>query len=351
MANDWTKPVTTDLYTNILSIIRGMFTSVLKMDFTGDTNIPSGAVRLNTSNSDKLEKFDGSSWNLAAFISTIDAHIANTALHTGVATGAVIPFAGASAPTGYLLCDGTAVSRTTYATLFALIGTTYGVGDGSTTFNMPDCRGRFPLGKAAAGTGSVLASTGGSLDHTHTGPSHTHTVAAHTHDLANHVHSSPSHSHTVPDHTHSVPAHYHWATANGGDIQISVASGAHNHNANGKEGGSNGSGANRAQGASSTSGTNVTWTNGVPTGNSDHTHPSTAFSGRVGKTAVANDGDIGFATAGSGVLTSNTTAPGNTGTPSVNTSGSTALTTDAAGTGATGTANPAYISLNYIIKT
>lgn len=55
--------------------------------------------------------------------------------------GMVFAYAGSSAPTGFLLCDGSAVSRTTYADLFALIGTTYGAGDGSTTFNIPDLRG------------------------------------------------------------------------------------------------------------------------------------------------------------------------------------------------------------------
>ena len=54
--------------------------------------------------------------------------------------GCVIPFAGAAAPTGWLLCQGQAVSRTTYAQLFSVIGTTYGSGDGSTTFNLPDMR-------------------------------------------------------------------------------------------------------------------------------------------------------------------------------------------------------------------
>lgn len=57
-----------------------------------------------------------------------------------------------SSPTGYLLCDGTAVSRTTYSSLFALVGTTWGVGDGSTTFNLPDLRGMFLRGAGAHGT-------------------------------------------------------------------------------------------------------------------------------------------------------------------------------------------------------
>ena len=69
-----------------------------------------------------------------------------TAAISQVPTGVVLPFAGSSAPTGFLLCDGAAVSRTTYATLFALIGTTYGSGDGSTTFNVPNTSGVFIQG-------------------------------------------------------------------------------------------------------------------------------------------------------------------------------------------------------------
>lgn len=57
---------------------------------------------------------------------------------TSVPVGTVLVFAGSTAPTGYLLCDGSAVSRTTYSALFSVIGTTYGVGDGSSTFNLPN---------------------------------------------------------------------------------------------------------------------------------------------------------------------------------------------------------------------
>lgn len=76
-------------------------------------------------------------------------------------TGTVLPFAGSAAPTGWLLCDGATVSRTTYAHLFSVIGTTYGAGDGSTTFNLPDTRGEFVRGlDAGAGRdpGRVLGS-------------------------------------------------------------------------------------------------------------------------------------------------------------------------------------------------
>lgn len=70
-----------------------------------------------------------------------------TVQDVGVPIGVPLPYLGSSAPNGYLLLDGSAVSRTTYAALFAITGTAWGVGDGSTTFNLPDFRGRSPIGK------------------------------------------------------------------------------------------------------------------------------------------------------------------------------------------------------------
>lgn len=95
-------------------------------------------------------------------------------------TGCIIPFAGSTAPTGYLLCYGQAISRTTYADLFAALGTTYGTGDGSTTFNLPDLRGRVIAGQDDMGgssadrltnqtgglDGDTLGATGGAETHT-----------------------------------------------------------------------------------------------------------------------------------------------------------------------------------------
>jgi len=68
-------------------------------------------------------------------------------LFSSVPAGAVVPYAGTAAPAGWLFSYGQAISRTTYATLFAALSTTYGVGDGSTTFNLPDIRGRAAFGK------------------------------------------------------------------------------------------------------------------------------------------------------------------------------------------------------------
>ena len=77
--------------------------------------------------------------------------------------GVVLPFAGSTAPTGWLLCFGQTVSRTTYAALFTALGTSYGAGDGSTTFALPDLRGRIPGGKDnMGGSAASRLTTGGS---------------------------------------------------------------------------------------------------------------------------------------------------------------------------------------------
>ena len=109
-----------------------------------------------------------------------------------VPSGALMPYAGTSAPTGFLLCDGSAVSRSTYATLFSAISTTYGAGDGSSTFNLPDLRGRVVAGQDDMGGSSanrLTDQTGGLNGDTlgDTGGSETHTLT--TAQLASHTHS------------------------------------------------------------------------------------------------------------------------------------------------------------------
>lgn len=94
-------------------------------------------------------------------------------------SGTLLPYAGTTAPAYYLMADGSAVSRTMFARLFAVIGTTYGAGDGSTTFNVPDLRGRVIAGlKTGDSAFSTIGQTGGAKTHTLTTgemPAHTHT--------------------------------------------------------------------------------------------------------------------------------------------------------------------------------
>jgi len=80
-------------------------------------------------------------------------------------TGSIQMFAGTTAPNGWAICDGTAISRTTYATLFAVCSTSFGVGDGSTTFNIPNFQGVFPRG-AGSQTINARSKGGGSLGDT-----------------------------------------------------------------------------------------------------------------------------------------------------------------------------------------
>ena len=110
--------------------------------------------------------------------------------------GIIMPFAGTVAPQGYLLCDGSAVDRTTYATLFGVIDTTFGAGDGSSTFNVPDLSGRVPLGVSQS---HALGTTGGS-----------ETVTLTESELPAHVHEVPQHGHadtigaTTPAFSHTI---------------------------------------------------------------------------------------------------------------------------------------------------
>lgn len=219
-------------------------------------------------------------------------------LSTGIASlptfdaGDIIATGRSTARNGFLMCDGSAVSRTTYANLFAAITTTYGSGDGSTTFNVPNLQQRFPLGKASSGTGSTLGSTGGAIDHTHTGPSHTHTGPSHTHSIS----ASGTHTHSMTGVLDTFIMYFTGTNVdNNGDGSVIGA----------------------ATGIGISSGPTT-----VPA-QIGHTHT-------LGTLATAADGDHSHGgTTGSG-------GTGNTG---------------ASGTGNTGTANPPYQVVNYMIKT
>ncbi len=158
--------------------------------------------------------------------------------------GSVIDYAGAVAPEGWLLCFGQEVSRSAYSALFSAIGTTYGTGNGSTTFNLPDCRGRVTAGRDNMGgtdagrltkilSSRNLGGTGGVQEHTLTVaqmPAHSHsgttsTNGAHSHSMSSgdtagwgtNVDGTPQSNRTL--NTNSAGAHNHTFTTNsvGGD--------------------------------------------------------------------------------------------------------------------------------------
>jgi microcystin-dependent protein len=103
----------------------------------------------------------------------------------GIPTATIVPWSDSSIPSGFLECNGAAVSRSTYAALFAVVGTTYGAGDGSSTFNVPDLQDNVAVGKSGT---KALASTGGANTVT---PSINNTsitdgqLASHSHTLPN----------------------------------------------------------------------------------------------------------------------------------------------------------------------
>lgn len=128
----------------------------------------------------ELDKGDYTQLRLA-----IAAMIAASAAGTRVRPGIIEMFGGDTAPVGYLECDGAAVSRATYADLFTAVGTTHGVGDGATTFNVPDLRGEFVRGwdngrgiDAARALGSAQGDLFKAHVHSVTPPSSTDDTAA-----------------------------------------------------------------------------------------------------------------------------------------------------------------------------
>lgn len=125
----------------------------------------------------------------------VKATLATAVQNALTPAGAVLSYAGSTAPAGFLHCDGSAVSRTTYADLFAAIGEAHGSGDGSTTFNLPDYRGRFLRGwsngsgndpdkstRTAMATGGATGDNVGSVQG-HAFQTHTHIQNSHYHDI------------------------------------------------------------------------------------------------------------------------------------------------------------------------
>lgn len=177
--------------------------------------------------------------------------------------GTIIDFGGSSTPTGWLLCSGQAVSRSTYAALFDAIGTTFGSGNGSTTFNLPDYRGRVGAGRDNMGGSSTnrlttssngfggdansLGATGGSQSHTLTEgqlPSHNHSSGSlSTGNAGSHNHDVPASS-VNTSHQHGTTTRLAAGGTGGAWNTFTYTSmnnaGTHNHSVNGSTGNSGG---------------------------------------------------------------------------------------------------------------
>jgi microcystin-dependent protein len=112
----------------------------------------------------------------------------------------------ATAPQGWLICDGSAISRTQYADLFSVLGTTYGSGDGTTTFNLPNLKGKVPVGYDSTQTEfNTIAKTGGDKN-----------LQAHTHTIPNHQHGIRAEYGTNSNLTSAPPGQYNQLTTNTG---------------------------------------------------------------------------------------------------------------------------------------
>lgn len=283
-------------------------------------------------------------------------------------TATIVATARATAPDGWLLCDGANVSRSTYANLFSAIGTAFGAGDGSTTFSLPNFKGRIPLGRDDAQTEfDTLGETGGSKTHTHTNPA-SGISGAHTHQINppltgsssdGHAHTAPSHTHTGPSHSHTGPIHNHSVAIGEGTTS---SAGAHTHTDTTSGPSSTSSILAGSGSQASFASTSHTHSVGTTT-NGNHTHtfnPDNVFSEFSGDSVGTTSQNAATGLSGTGstggpayAVTSATSTEAHSHTTDIAefTSGAESTThSHTVGTSDASSSLPPYVVINYIIK-
>lgn len=279
------------------------------------SNPTTGQQYFNTTDN-KLYYYNGTEW--------VDLTKSSGSSNSGVAIGTIVNWPSNSLPVGWLKCDGSVISRTDYSSLFSIIGTTFGAGDGSTTFNLPNITDKNILGNG------TINETGGNNSITlavENLPSHYHDYYfEHSHDTSVTINSNGAHTHSFSDTSSSAGSHTH-------SVSLTTGSDSHSHNVGMDFDGAAGS-SRWSFHQNGTSGAGDT----VKTSSDSHTHKVSGNTGSAGAhthTVSGNTGSSGAHTHSATATTSNAAVSG---------------MTEPAGSGqAVNIQNP-YIRLNFIIK-
>lgn len=289
----------------------------------------------------RIPNLDASKFNTGKLDpSVLPAGVPSTQADYPIQPGQILFYAGSSVPEGYLFCNGQVVTDTSHPALHAVLAAAgYPYGGAGTSANVPDLRGKFPLG--VSGT-NLLGASGGSIDHIHTGPSHTHDL-----DFpSSNVDSEPTHTHSIPTtnladgHTHTMP-----------DTSLEVSQG--NVGSSASEGLFATGDLSHSHSVSDTS-SSVNWSFHAhffpDVVNSSHSHSisDTTTTYSAGSTWRHDHAISSTSSANSHNHSIGSTGSGGSHDHSVNIA---EFASESGGTGNTGTANPPYIALQSIIKT
>ena len=249
---DLIPPVVEKLYTIVNNTTGGFAIRVIGGSGTG-VNIPNGATCLvYCDGTNFVNGLSGSAGNFSvAGNATVSGNLTVTGSSTIAPIGSILMWSTGSAPTGYLLCNGAAVSRSTYAALFGVVGTTFGAGDTTTTFNLPNYTNRMPYGATVGATGGSSTISTANL------PSHTHTFSGTTSG------QSVGHTHSISDPGHSHATNFDYVSNDAAAVDCNASGAPTNVFRNGTQ----------------AAFTGITGTQGV---SNDHTHTVSGTTGATG---------------------------------------------------------------------